>query len=74
MNTQPFAKGIAEMLEAIRVDDVAPVEVGSGCYRRICQVPTEFESGSSIFRLVVNGRMLMNMMRLEKSSTLSAAN
>ena len=34
MNTQPLAKSIAEMLEAIRVDDVTPVEVGNGCYRR----------------------------------------
>ncbi len=34
MNTQPLAKSIAEMLEAIRVDDVTPVEVGTSCYRR----------------------------------------
>jgi ChrR Cupin-like domain len=34
MNTQPFAKNMTEMLEAIRVDDVTPVEVGKGCFRR----------------------------------------
>lgn len=34
MNTKPFAKGTAEILDAVRVDDIAPVEVGNGCYRR----------------------------------------
>jgi hypothetical protein len=34
MDTQPVAKSIGEMLEAIRVDDVTPVEVGNGCYLR----------------------------------------
>jgi quercetin dioxygenase-like cupin family protein len=35
MNTQPSGNRIAEVLEAIRVDDVAPVEVGNGCHRRV---------------------------------------
>lgn len=34
MNAQSFGNSIAEMLDALRVDDVAPVEVGRGCYRR----------------------------------------
>ena len=34
MNTQPLGNSIAEMLEAVRVDDLPPVEVGNGCYRR----------------------------------------
>jgi hypothetical protein len=34
VSTQPFGITITEMLEAIRVDDVTPVEVGNGCYRR----------------------------------------
>jgi uncharacterized damage-inducible protein DinB len=34
MNTQTFGNSIAEVLEAVRVDDVTPVELGNGCYRR----------------------------------------
>jgi hypothetical protein len=34
MNTPLAANNIANVLEAIRVDDVAPIEVGNGCYRR----------------------------------------
>ena len=72
MNTQPFAKSTAETLDAIQVDDVAPVEVA--VFGGICRVSREFESGSSIFCRVVSGRILTNMMRPEESFTLSAAN
>jgi hypothetical protein len=34
MSTQSAKNNIAEMLEAMRVDDITPVEVGNGCYRR----------------------------------------
>ena len=34
MTTGSLGNGIAEVLEAVRVDDVAPVDVGNGCYRR----------------------------------------
>ncbi len=34
MNTQLLGDSVDEMLEAVRVDDVTPVEVGNGCFRR----------------------------------------
>jgi ChrR Cupin-like domain len=34
MIRQTLTKGAAEVLEAIQVDDVTPVDVGNGCYRR----------------------------------------
>jgi mannose-6-phosphate isomerase-like protein (cupin superfamily) len=34
MQTQLGGNDIAKMLDAMRVDNVTPVEVGNGCYRR----------------------------------------
>ena len=34
MNAQLIGNDVAEVLQAMRIDGVTPVELGNGCYRR----------------------------------------
>ena len=45
MNSQSIRNSLAQVLDAVRVDDVPAVEAGNGCYRRDIASTAALESG-----------------------------